>query len=87
MSLTAPPRRGARREARRLGLVSKSSANQPVAMRQVTATAPPVFGVHMAKLEAAAAPGVDRDRIWWPLALAALVLAALAVVVAPAGAL
>ena len=56
-------------------------------MRQVTATAPPVFGVHMAKLEAAAAPGVDRDRIWWPLALAALVLAALAVVVAPAGAL
>lgn len=41
----------------------------------------------MAKLEEAAAPGVDRDPIWWPLALAALVLAALAVVVAPAGAL
>ena len=57
-------------------------------MRQVTATAPPVFREpHLAKLGATAVPEVDRDPIWWPLALVALLLAALAVVVAPAGAL
>ena len=57
-------------------------------MRQATATTQPVFRAPLAKLEAAAVPEVDRaPPIWWPLALAALLLAALAVVVAPAGAL
>ena len=55
-------------------------------MRQATATTQPVFRAPLAKLEAAAVPEVDRaPPIWWPLA--ALLLAALAVVVAPAGAL
>ena len=57
----------------------------------MTVTAPPLFGAaargHLAERDPPEAPPVDRGPIWWPLPLAVLLLAALAVVVAPAGTL
>ena len=59
-------------------------------LRHVTVTAPPLFGaaVRARRLEREPPepPRVDRGPFCWPLLLAALLLAALAVVVAPAGA-
>ena len=60
------------------------------ALRPVTVTAPPLFGAaarsHLAERDPPEPPPVDRGPIWWPLTLAVLLLAALAVVVAPTGA-
>lgn len=59
-------------------------------MRQVTATAPPLFGAaarsHLEGKEAAPPPQVDRSPVFWPLALGVLLLAVVAMAVAPAGA-
>ena len=71
-SATAPPRRPA------------------AALRPVTVTAPPLFGSairsHMAERDPPVVPpSVDRGPIWWPLTLVVVLLAAAAVMVAPAG--
>lgn len=59
-------------------------------LRHVTVTAPPLFGAAVrarrVEREPPEQPRVDRGPFCWPLLLAALLLAALAVVVAPAGA-
>ena len=55
-------------------------------LRPVTVTAPPLFGAairsDMAERDPPVPPPVDRGPIWWPLTL---LLAAAAVMVAPAG--
>ena len=59
------------------------------ALRQVTATAPPLFGEvvqrRMVDQGPPEPPQVDRTPFWWPLSLVVLMLAAVAVMVAPAG--
>ena len=58
-------------------------------LRQVTATASPLFGEvvqrRMVDQEPPGPPQVDRTPFWWPLSLVVLMLAAVAVMVAPAG--
>ena len=58
-------------------------------LRRVTATAPPLFGEvvqrRMVDQESLEPPQVDRTPFWWPLSLVVLMLAAVAVLVAPAG--
>ena len=74
--------------------VTASPATTPprrpaAALCPVTVTAPPLFGAaaggHLAERDPPEAPPVDQVPIWWPLALV-VVLAAVAVAVAPAGA-
>ena len=91
MSPTTKATAGPSRRPRSLG----AAAGAPPAadtLRRVTVTAPPLFGTAIAGRRVVreptepTEPRVDREPVRWPLLLAVLLLAALAVAVAPAGA-
>ena len=88
MSPTTKATAGPSRRPRSLG----TAAGAPPAadtLRRVTVTAPPLFGTAIAGrrvVREPTEPRVDREPVRWPLLLAVLLLAALAVAVAPAGA-
>ena len=75
----------------RAGAASATELPAAHTTRTAVAAAPPVFGAAARRglgnqSAAAPLPQVDRGPLWWPLLVAVLLLAALAVVVAPAGA-
>ena len=90
MSLTTKAGPARARRPRPLGAGPAGPPPAAHKLRQVTATAPPLFGAAITGRrvlrEPPEPPRVDREPIRWPLLLAALLLAALAVAVAPAGA-